>query len=114
MTFGIPSEDFHGGFGLPHKAVDCDGRCLNCDSYNHISGCNAEDYTDEEMEEAAEEAYDNLVRSLIEAGGEIRELRELLKRALEQLILLGYNSGFTNEEVKKLVDDITKYFWEIK
>ena len=93
MAFGILSEDFHGGFGLPHDA---------------------DDWTDEECDAIAQEAYDNLVHSLVEAGGEIRELRELLRRALEQIMLLGYDSGFTNEEVKKLVDDITKYFWEVK
>lgn len=54
MPFGIPSEDFHGGFGLPHEAVDCDGRCLNCDFYDHIRGCDVEDWTDEELEEFLE------------------------------------------------------------
>lgn len=55
------------------------------------------DLTDEEYVAIAEEAYDNLVHSLIEAGGEIRELRTLLSRAYEQLLLLGYDSGFTND-----------------
>ena len=29
MPFGIPNEDFHGGFGLPHDDWDCD-----CDNDN--------------------------------------------------------------------------------
>jgi hypothetical protein len=52
MAFGIPSEDFHGGFGLPQEEkikstsiktteeeveVDCDGRCLDCDYFDFIS-----------------------------------------------------------------------------
>ena len=67
------------------------------------------DFTDEEYDAVSEEAHDNLVRSLIEAGGEIRELRELLARAYEQLLLLGYDSGFTNEEINKLANDIAEY-----
>ena len=91
MPFGIPSEDFHGGFGLPH-----------------------DDWTDEELEEATQESYDNIVRSLVEAGGEIRELRELLTRAYEQLLLLGFDSGFTNEEIHKLTNEIKEYLEETK
>ena len=71
------------------------------------------DFTDEECDAIAEEAYDNLVHSLVEAGGEIRELRSLLARAYEQLLLLGYDSGFTNEEVYNLTSDIKKYLEEI-
>ena len=67
------------------------------------------DLTDEECDAIAEEVYDNLVHSLIEAGGEIRELRTLLSRAYEQLLLLGYDSGFTNEEIHKLTNDIAEY-----
>ena len=72
------------------------------------------DLTDEEYDAIAREAHDNLVRSLVEAGGEIRELRELLSRAYEQLLLLGYDSGFTNEEIYKLINDIKKCFKENK
>ena len=72
------------------------------------------DLTDEEYVAIAEEAYDNLVHSLIEAGGEIRELRTLLSRAYEQLLLLGYDSGFTNEEIHKLINDIKEYLEETK
>lgn len=71
------------------------------------------DLTDEEYDAIAEEMHDNLVHSLIEAGGEIRELRKLLARAYEQLLLLGYDSGFTNEEIEKLVNDIDRYWKEI-
>ena len=68
------------------------------------------DLADEEYDAITEEVHDNLVRSLIEAGDEIRELRELLARAYEQLMLLGYDSGFTNEEIYKLTNDI-KSIW---
>lgn len=67
------------------------------------------DLTDEECTSISEEVHNNLVRSLIEAGGEIRELRSLLTRAYEQLLLLGYDSGFTNEDIHKLINDITIY-----
>ena len=70
------------------------------------------DLTDEEYNAITEEAHDNLVRSLVEANGEIRELRELLTRAYEQLLLLGYDSGFTNEKMHKLTNDIKKYLEE--
>ncbi len=67
MSFGIPSEDFHGGFGLPH-----DEECVI--NYDDTDG----EVSDEDMEiaEAAQEAYDNLVHSLVEAGGEIRQLKQ--------------------------------------
>ena len=71
------------------------------------------DLTDEEYDTITEETHDNLVRSLVEASGEIRELRELLARVYEQLLLLGYDSGFTNEEIHKLINDINKYLEEI-
>ena len=47
-----------------------------------------DDVSDEEYEAAAEEAHDNLVRSLIEAGGEIRELKELLREAKDALLYM--------------------------
>ena len=43
---------------------------------------------DAEYESAAEEAHDNLVRSLVEAGGEIRELRTLLIEAKDALLYM--------------------------
>ena len=73
-----------------------------------------DDLTDEKYDAIAKESYSNLVHSLIEAGGEIRELRELLARTYEQLMLLGFDSGFTNDEIQKLVRDIEKYLEEIK
>ena len=78
MPFGIPSEDFHGGFDIPEE----------------------EEY----------ESHDNLVCSSVEAGCEICKLRELLSRAYEQILLLGYGSTFTNEEVEKLMNDIREYY----
>ena len=77
MPFGIPSEDFHGGFGLPHD----DDYVVN---YDDTDG----DVSDEEYESAAEEAHDNLVRSLIEAGGEIRELKEMLHEVKDALLYM--------------------------
>lgn len=62
----------------------------------------------------AEDAYNNLVHSLIEANGEIRQLQKLLARAYEELILLGYDSGFTNEEIRNLTNDISEYLIKIK
>lgn len=81
MPFGIPSEDFHGGFGIPE-----DEMCVI--NYDDTDG----DVSDEEYEAAAQEAHDELVRSLVEAGGEIRELNDeknrlifALKEAVEWL-----------------------------
>ena len=64
----------------------------------------------DEDEINTEKGYDSLVLSLIKAGGEIRELRELLSRAYEQILLLGYDSMFTNEEIEKLMNDIREYY----
>ena len=72
------------------------------------------DLTDEEYDAIKEEAYDNIVHSLIEASAEIRELRNLLARSYEQLLLLGYDSGFANEELSKLTNDIKNYLEETK
>jgi hypothetical protein len=71
MPFGIPSEDFHGGFGLPRDE----------DDYDPYTGKYAfvppdDEVDDEEYETAAQEVYDNLVHSLVEAGGEIRQLKQ--------------------------------------
>ena len=41
-----------------------------------------DDVSDEELEAAAQEAHDELVRSLVEAGGEIRELNDEKKRLI--------------------------------
>ena len=63
---------------------ECDGRCLNCDYFDPYKGeCSREEY-----EFAAEEAHDELVRSLIEAGGEIRELKEILREAKDALLYM--------------------------
>ena len=64
---------------------------------------------DREAAEAAQEAHDNLIRSLVEAGGTIREARELLVRSLEWLYMLGYDSGFTNPAIDTLTNDIKKF-----
>lgn len=103
MPFGIPSEDFHGGFGLPHD-----------DEYDPYTGKYAfvspgDEVDDKEYEAAAQEAHDELVHSLIEAGGEIREAKELLRRSLEMIYLLGYDSSFTNPAIDTLTNDIKFY-----
>lgn len=68
-----------------------------------------DDISDEEYEAAAQEAHDELVRSLTEVGGAIREARELLARSLEMLYLLGYDSSFTNPAIDILTSDIKKF-----
>jgi hypothetical protein len=72
------------------------------------------DFVDEEYNAIAKETHNNLVHPLVEAGGEVRELRELLTRVYEQLCLLGYDSCFTNDEINKLTNDILKYFGGIE
>ena len=69
---------------------------------------------DAEYEPAAEEAHDELVRSLVEAGLKICEARELLTRSLEQLYILGYDSGFTNSAIDTLTTDIKKFLEDIE
>ena len=113
MPFGIPSEDFHGGFGIPEDEIcvinydDTDGE-VERDDYDPYTGKYAfcppmtdeeftqaykdymdeyrtdddDDVSDEEYEAAAQEVHDNLVRSLIEAGSEIRELTDEKKRLI--------------------------------
>ena len=71
-------------------------------------------FDDISAEEAYNEVHDNLVRACIEAGGDLREARELLTRALEQLYLLGYDSGFTNSEIEQLVTDINNFLEDTK
>ena len=118
MPFGIPSEDFHGGLGLPHDDYDpYTGKYAFCPPSNEDLGfgenwvSESPEMSDEDREiaEATQEAHDNLVRSLIEAGGEIREAKALLVRSLDQLYLLGYDSGFTNPAIEQLVTDIKFY-----
>lgn len=96
MPFGIPNEDFHGGLGLPRAdekfyIVDAEsgenrGSVVH-DDYDPYTGKYAfvspdDDISDEEYEAAAQEAHDELVRSLVEAGGEIRELNDEKKRLI--------------------------------
>lgn len=133
MPFGIPSEDFHGGFGLPHD-----------DDYDPYTGKYAfvspddddDDVSDTELEAAAEEAHDNLVRSLIEAGGEIRELKEVLRETKEALFYMlvlhdsshGHNmleavpilyqlqsdSGWTVQKAQEIFKKVSEYCEESK
>ena len=59
--------------------------------------------------EAAEDAHNNLIRGLIDASRDVAEAKQLLVRSLEQLYLLGYDSGFTNPEIEALTTDIKKF-----
>ena len=77
MPFGIPSEDFHGGFGIPEDEI-----CII--NYDDTDG----DVSDEEYEAAAQEAHDELIRSLVEAGGEIRELKKTLREVKDALFYM--------------------------
>ena len=47
-----------------------------------------DDVSDEEYESAAQEAHDELVRSLVKAGGEIRELKETLREVKDALFYM--------------------------
>lgn len=66
-------------------------------------------FDDISVEEVYNEVHDNLVRACVKAGGDIREARELLARSLEQLYLLGFDSGFTNPDISQLVTDIKQF-----
>ena len=69
----------------------------------------ADDISDEEYEVAAQEAHDELVRSLVEAGGEIREAKELLARLLKMLYLYGYDEFHGSDVVRKNIIDIKEF-----
>ena len=62
---------------------------------------------DRELAETAQEAYDNLIRSLVEAGGEIRELKEMLREAkdalLYMLVLHDSTHGHNMQEVVQIL-----------
>lgn len=64
---------------------------------------------EEVYDEAAEDAHDSLIHGLIDASRDVADAKALLVRALEQLYLLGYDSGFTNPEIEQLVTDIKFY-----
>lgn len=110
MAFGIPNEDFHGGFGLPHDEF--------VEAYqNYMNKYKADDdLTDEECDELAQESSDNLVRSCIEAGGEIRELRRLLTIAKDDLLyLLIDDKGYRQElKVEQDLKEISEYLERLK
>ena len=69
-------------------------------------------FDDISVEEVYDEVHSNLVHSCIQAGADMREARELLALALEQLYLLGYDSNFANDEVRKLTTDIRNFLEE--
>jgi hypothetical protein len=68
-----------------------------------------DDISDEEYESATEEAYDNLLHSLVKAGGKIHEARELLRRMLKMLYLYGYDEFHGSDLVKKNIIDAKKF-----
>ena len=76
MPFGIPSEDFHGGFGIPEDEV-----CVI--NYDDTDG----DISDEEYDQIAEDAHNEKVHALIEASIEISELRADCKKMLDRMML---------------------------
>ena len=98
MPFGIPSEDFHGGFGLPHdEFVEAYQNYMN-----EYKTDDNDDLSEKKCDELAQESYDSLVHSCIEAGGEIRELRRLLTIAKDDLLYLlldgqGYREQLNSE-----------------
>ena len=63
---------------------------------------------------AAEDAHNNLIRGLKEASGDVATARQLLVRAIDQLYLLGYDSGFTNPAIDGLITDINTFLRETK
>lgn len=68
-----------------------------------------DDVSDEEYETAAQEAHDNLIRALVEAGSKIHEARELLRRIVNMLYLYGYDEFHGSDTVKKNIIDIKKF-----
>lgn len=63
----------------------------------------------DEYDEVVEDAHNNLIRGLIDASRDVADAKALLVRALDQLYLLGYDSGFTNPAIEQLVTDIKFY-----
>lgn len=122
MPFGIPSEFFHGGFGLPEveeeiytaAAASGDNNTLvtQADYVPYISQYAFVSPDDDISDEVYEGVADNLVHSLGEVGEKICEARELLARSLEMLYLLGYDSSFTNPAIDTLTNDIKKFLEE--
>lgn len=90
MPFGIPSEDFHDGFGLyvvDAKTGENRGPVV-MDPWDDISVEEVyDDITDEEYDQIAEDAENERIHSLIEASAEINELRGDCKKMLECLML---------------------------
>ena len=66
----------------------------------------------DEYDEASEDAYNNLIRGLIDANRDVADAKVLLVRALDQLYLLGYDSGFTNPAIEQLTIDIHNFLKE--
>lgn len=84
MPFGIPSEDFHGGFGLPHDDWDCTVIDVRTKEQKRLDAIE-DDWTDEEYKAVARETHNNLVHSLVEAGGEINSLKDDKRRLIYSL-----------------------------
>ena len=67
------------------EATTFNGLCQDCFESLFTKD---KDLSDEECDKLAQESHDNLVHSLVEAGGEIRELRRLLTLAKDDLLYL--------------------------
>ncbi len=62
--------------------------------------------------ERRDKTFNELCDRLLGKEVKSNEPRELLACALEQLYLLGYDTDFTNDEVRKLTTDIRNYLEE--
>ena len=73
------------------------------------------DLTDEELEEAAEDSYNNTIRSLIEVTADrndlVRRLREAYKMLLD--MLKGAETGAMYAHVRGLLDKLNKEYSEV-
>jgi hypothetical protein len=101
MPFGIPSEDFHGGFGLPHDD-DCIEECIHTPEKTGAAMKHLSELMDKHRAEHPE-VY------IADA-----EARELLTRSLEMLYILGYDSSFTNPAIDTLTTDIKKFLEDME
>lgn len=59
------------------KNIDCDGRCLNCDYYEHIRGCTADESVEAEWEEY--QVPPMIVCSNCDWGTGVKEKKKLKK-----------------------------------
>lgn len=70
MPFGIPSEDFHGGFGIPHEE-----ECASVMVYDSMA---------QEVKEIKESVYENVIFGLNDLLGGIAAQGGLLEDELDK------------------------------